>query len=262
MSVSFKLEVPDQSLILFGRFVHLLLLTAERAWVHAMHMKSLHSEDNAGRGITGSTRSHIISRLNKAAKCARKLAELLADQAASGATDHDVLEARAYAYSLSGAEEFEKQAEGVRSSDAQAQKQRWELCLANFAAARVSYDALLRATKKDLFKEILASTVDPSIRYAAYQSHLPRTIAIAAVARQYFPRNDSELVNALEKLDTNALRDEGTTPGKEIPSNPQFDSIRATTLNSLLTLRCVQAVRVKRRKTFQIPSRGGRERQT
>ncbi|RAL66120.1 hypothetical protein DID88_005791 [Monilinia fructigena] len=44
-------------------YVHLLLLTSERAWAHAMSMKELHSADT--KGITGSTRSHIISRLHK-----------------------------------------------------------------------------------------------------------------------------------------------------------------------------------------------------
>ncbi|KAK5001840.1 signal recognition particle subunit srp68, partial [Cryomyces antarcticus] len=76
-------------------FVDLFLLTAERAWAQAMHMKSTHSEDNASKGITGSTRSHIISRLHKASKSAQELVALLKDQDTSGATDADILEARA-----------------------------------------------------------------------------------------------------------------------------------------------------------------------
>ena len=49
-------------------YVHLQLLVAERAWAHAMGMKNLSAE--AGRGITGSTRTHILSRLRKAKQTA------------------------------------------------------------------------------------------------------------------------------------------------------------------------------------------------
>ncbi|KAJ9636806.1 signal recognition particle subunit srp68 [Coniosporium tulheliwenetii] len=176
-----------------------------------MHMKSSHSEDNAKGGNTGSTRSHIISRLNKAAKYAKELANLLADQSTTGATDTDVLEAQAYAYSIAGAEEFERQSEG------NPQKRNWDACLRDFAAARVIYNALLRSTEKDLFKEILASTIDPSIRYAAYQSKLPRTTAVSTVAKQYFPKDSSDLVAAVEKLDADALNDEAAASASQKP---------------------------------------------
>jgi signal recognition particle subunit SRP68 len=32
-------------------FVHLLLLTSERAWAHAMHIKTSHTDDVSGKGI-------------------------------------------------------------------------------------------------------------------------------------------------------------------------------------------------------------------
>ena len=79
-----------------------------------MSMKTAHSEDNADKNITGSTRQHIISRLNKAAESSKIIVNLLSDQAASKASDIDLLEAKAYTYSLLGAKEFEKQAEGVK----------------------------------------------------------------------------------------------------------------------------------------------------
>ncbi|KAL2352516.1 hypothetical protein BJ546DRAFT_987972 [Cryomyces antarcticus] len=194
-------------------FVDLFLLTAERAWAQAMHMKSTHSEDNASKGITGSTRSHIISRLHKASKSAQELVALLKDQDTSGATDADILEARAYAASLSGAEEFEKQFEGQRPNDAPTQDERWQKCLAYYSEARVIYAALMRETKKDLFKEVLASTIDPSIRYAAYQSHLPRTTAVLVIAKRCFPRSDSDLTTAVEKLDPDVLQEEQSASG-------------------------------------------------
>ncbi|KAK7523474.1 hypothetical protein IWZ03DRAFT_397202 [Phyllosticta citriasiana] len=195
-------------------FVHLQILTAERAWAHAMHMRSLHAEDNAQKGITGTTRKHIISRLHKAAVIARELSLQLSDQSASGATDIDILEAKAYYYSLCGAQEFEKQAQGQPSNGTKPPDQRWQDCLVNYSAARVIYNALLQSTKNDIFKDILTNTVDPSLRYAAYQSLLPRTMTVAAVACQKFPRSDPELVNAVEKVYPDALREESHSAGK------------------------------------------------
>ncbi|KAF4533887.1 Signal recognition particle [Lasiodiplodia theobromae] len=194
-------------------FVHLFLFTAERAWAHAMYMKSVHAEDNADKSITGSTRKHIISRLHKAAHTANELASLLADQS-TGATPTDQLEAQAYVYSLRGAEEFEKQAEGIHLRSPQSPDQRWKACLVNYSGARIIYNALLQTTKKDLYKEFLASTVDPSIRYAAYQSRLPRTVSVATVARQYFPKEDAALLSAVETIYPDALKDETVAAGK------------------------------------------------
>lgn len=180
-----------------------------------MAMKTAHSEDNAQKSITGSTRQHIISRLHKAAQCARDVVGLLSDQVASGATDTDVLEARAYAYALAGAEEFEKQAEGTRSADTSTQ--RWIPCLKNYSAARIIYSSLLKATDKDLFKDVLAETTDPSIRYAAYQHRIPRTVGVPAVAKKFFPKDDEGLLRAVETLDPSALQDEEVTPSGTIP---------------------------------------------
>ncbi|KAK4544611.1 hypothetical protein LTR36_004183 [Oleoguttula mirabilis] len=202
-------------------FAHLLLLTSERAWAHAMHMKTAHAEES--KGITGSTRSHIISRLAKAAKVAHELVGLLRVPESKGG-ERDVLEARAYQASLAGGEEFEKQAEGQRSGDGQASAKRWEACLRLYAVARVIYAALYEKERKEVYREILANTVDPTIRYAAYQAHLSRTIAIPTVAKRYFPRDDTELVGQVEKLDPYALKDKPTpkTDGEEKPTaSPQ-----------------------------------------
>ncbi|KAF1940037.1 hypothetical protein EJ02DRAFT_407373 [Clathrospora elynae] len=185
--------------------LHLLLLTSERAWAHGMAMKASHSEDKADKNITGSTRQHIISRLHKAVQNAKQMVELVSD-AASGASEMDVLEARAYVFALAGAEEFEKQAEGIKSSNAA--PQRWTPCLASYSAARVIYSSLLKSTKKDLFKDVLASTTDPSIRYAAYQSRIPRTVGVPAVSKKFFPRDDEKLLQAVQKLDPAALQEE------------------------------------------------------
>jgi signal recognition particle subunit SRP68 len=174
-----------------SRFVHLLLLTSERAWAHAMYMKSAHSTDT--KGITGSTRSHIISRLHKAVKTVKDLLSALEDRSTTGASDTDILETRAYAMSLTGAEEFEKQ--------------NWEACVKSYSIAWVIYSALAASTKSDTFKDLLSSTIEPSIRYGAYQLRIPRTVAISAITRKNFPKNDSELLSEIEKLDSRILRE-------------------------------------------------------
>lgn len=186
-------------------FAHLLLLTAERAWAHAMHIKTTHAENN--KGITGATRSHIISRMSKAAKVAHNLLDLLGNQSTSQAADQDVLEARAYQASLAGAEEFEKQSEGQKPADSADGDQRWQACLRHYSVARVIYAALLEQDKNEVYRDILANTVDPTIRYAAYQARLSRTIAIPTVAKRYFPKDDAALVKSVEALDPYALKD-------------------------------------------------------
>ena len=171
--------------------MHLLLLTSERAWAHAMFMKSAHSAGT--KGITGSTRSHIISRLRKAVKTAESLLSALEDRSTTGASDVDILETRAYVVSLAGAKEFEKQ--------------NWEACVRNYSIAWVIYSALAASAKSDTFKDLLSSTIEPSIKYGAYQLRIPRAVAMPAIVRKYFPKNDSELVSKIEKLDSRILRE-------------------------------------------------------
>lgn len=182
-----------------------------------MHMKSARAEENSGSGIAGSTRSHIISRLHKAATHAAGLVEALSDKATSTASDHDLLEAQAYYFWLVGSQEFEKQSQGAHETDAQSQKTRWAPCLENFAIARVIYNALFQKTRKDVFKEVLASSIDPSIRYAAYQSRLPRTLAISTVAKRCFPKNKADLLASIEAVDAGALAEES----KVVSGKPQ-----------------------------------------
>lgn len=186
-------------------YAQLQLLCAERAWAHAMAMKNLSAE--AGKGITGSTRSHILSRLRKAKKIAGELVAAIGDRAASKSNDNDVLEGRAYAAMMAGAEEFERQAEGQKDGQEQKAERRWQECLTRYSEARVIYAALLESQRKEIFKDLLANTVDPTIRYAAYQAHLSRTIAIETVAKRNFPKNDTSLVRMLEALDQYALKD-------------------------------------------------------
>ncbi|KAI1820764.1 signal recognition particle 68 kDa protein [Xylaria intraflava] len=179
-------------------FLRLVLLTAERAWAHAMHLKAAHSTDT--KGITGRTRSHIISRLDKSARTAQHLVQILSDTAVTSATDTDLLEARAYAAMVRGAADFESQ--------------NWERCTRSYATARIIYSALMTSIGGDILKDLLSETIDPSIRYAAYQSKIPRTLAIPTIARKAFPSSDEALVSQINKLAPNFLEETGSDPEK------------------------------------------------
>ena len=179
-----------------------------------MHLRSARSADST-KAITGSIRQHVLSRFSKAAKQAQELAVLFQDPT-SQARSKEILEAWAYAYSLMGVLEFEKQSSGSRQGEGQVpSKQRWKKCLIAFSGARVIYDSLSRSSMQlDMFKEMLNTTVDPSIRYAAYQSRLSRSLAVPVVARQNFPRENGELLVTLEKFDSKALSEESISKGK------------------------------------------------
>lgn len=175
-----------------------------------MRLKAVHAAD--AKGITGRTRSHIISRLDKGARAAEHLVRILSDPAATAATaatNTDRLEARAYAAMLRGAADFEAQS--------------WEDCTRSYATARIIYSALMTSVRGDILKDLLSETIDPSIRYAAYQSKVPRTLAIPTIARKAFPSSDAALVNQINKLAPNLLKQGDTAAEKgqaDAPNTP------------------------------------------
>ncbi|KAK3323535.1 hypothetical protein B0T19DRAFT_443030 [Cercophora scortea] len=185
-----KLQVTAEQIAQDNEYIRLQLLAAERTWAHAMAMKATHSADT--KGMTGKARSHIVSRLEKGSQIAHKLADALSESAVSGASPTDILEARAYAALLRGAAQFEKQS--------------WEACLKSYSVARVIYSALATAAKGDIFSDLLSETIDPSIRYAAYQAKIPRTQPIATISRQAFLNADAELVEDIKTLNPNVLK--------------------------------------------------------
>jgi len=172
-----------------------------------MSMKAAHSAES--KGISGKARSHIVSRLEKGAKVASKLVDALAQTSASGASSTDVLEARAYAALLNGAAQLEKQS--------------WEPCLKSYSVARIIYSALSTSAKADIFKDLLSETIDPSIRYAAYQLKIPRTQPIPSIAQRAFPRSDNELVESIKQVDSNVLSGDA-----EMKDAPDADSTPST----------------------------------
>ncbi|GAB0132532.1 hypothetical protein EsDP_00000965 [Epichloe bromicola] len=183
-----KDQITSEDVSANNENVHLLLLTSERAWAQAMSIKASHTA--AQKDITGRARSHIVSRLNKAAQTAQSLVDALSSSS-SGASSNDVLEAKSYAALMRGAMLFEKH--------------NWELCLQNYAVSRVIYSALSSPGHSELFKDLLSDTIDPSIRYAAYQLKTPRTVPIVTIAKTHFPRSDASLVRDIDRLDPSAL---------------------------------------------------------
>ena len=175
-----------------------------------MHMKTVHSAEAGAQGVTGSTKSHICSRLHKASGYAGQLVELLKDKDSTKVTEQAILEARAYYISLRGAIDFEKQS--------------WEDCLYEYSEARLIYTNLAKARaakQEDLFKDLLNSTIDPSIRYAAYQLKLSRTISIETIISRYVKRGDNEFVQKILKENPEALDDPATAQRKTPSGNAE-----------------------------------------
>ncbi|KAI9799565.1 MAG: hypothetical protein M1825_004491 [Sarcosagium campestre] len=200
-------------------YLHLLLLTSERAWAFAMQMKAAHSVDST-KNISGSTRKHIVSRLRKASNHAQNLFLVLKGGGVPEVEERQLLEVRAYRASLAGAAEFERQ--------------HWSDCLTWYAESRIIYTALFNSSKQEIFKEVLSATIDPSIRYAAYQCRLPRSSAIAAIARKRFPRSDADLVSSIERLSPEVLLDDRSkaaeATGTDSEDGPRTISWRSRTV--------------------------------
>lgn len=219
-----------------SRFVHLLLLTSERAWAQAMHMKSTHSADGA-KNVTGSTKRHIGSRLNKASVYAGQLVDLLKNQAVSKASTEAILGARAYYVSVLGAYEFEKH--------------NWERSLHGYSEAHLIYAFLAQSqspNQEDLFRDLLNATIDPSIRYAAYQLKLPRTTSIDTIVSNFVPHSNNEFVQEVLKKDPDALKDHATSKEKtpsgtveNLPKTIQWRS-RTVSLEDAATAQALAAV--------------------
>ena len=185
-----------------------------------MYMKSLHAADTSEKAITGSTRSHVISRLRKSERQAGQLAQLL--QHSTKSNDRTALEAIAYHDMLQGTLEFESQ--------------KWSKCLKSYSGVHVSYNSLSKTTSSqgEVFRELLSSTVDPSIRYAAYKLGQPRTVSIATIASRNVNKS-STLIQKSLGLDPAALdtAPAGLQQEKEVDSKdtPKTISWRSRKVN-------------------------------
>lgn len=173
-------------------------------------MKSLHSAES-DKAVTGSTRTHINSRLEKAKKTAAHLVDILSDPEA-GATNRGLLEAQAYHSMIDGALQFEAH--------------KWKRCLESYSIVHVIYTVLAQSANSkeaEIFRETITGTVETSIRYAAYQLSIPRTIPISRIVLQNVLKSSKAIESTL-KLDPNALEDqtiqakvEKGTSGRDLP---------------------------------------------
>ena len=156
-----------------------------------MAMKSAQSPETTQKAMAGSTKRQIVSRLNKATKYADNLVGVLKDQETTHSNTIDILEARAYLSLLKGALYFEKS--------------RWQACLQEYSLARLAYVTCGSSTKTEVFKDLLSSTIDPSIRYAAYQLKVPRTKPVPHLAVEHFPSKETGTRTEIESLNPRAF---------------------------------------------------------
>ena len=153
--------------------------------------------------MKGSAKTYILSRFCKATLYAQHLISLLREQAVAQSTREDILEARAYYDCMCGAANFEKKS--------------WEKTLQQYSEARLIYTTLAASEssmREDLFRDLLSSTVDPSIRFAAYQLKIPRTTSIDSVVARYVPQDDNEYVNEILKKNPKAFDNPGGSKKK------------------------------------------------
>ena len=157
-----------------------------------MAMKSAQSAEVTQKPMPGTTKRQIASRLKKSTMYSENLVQILQETATTNATATDVLEAKAYLALMKGALCFEKG--------------RWETCLHEYSQARLIYATLGLSARSDVYRDLLSGTIDPSIRFAAYQLKVPRTKPVPQIAIEQFPESERESRKELEKINENAFR--------------------------------------------------------
>ena len=161
-----------------------------------MQVKSTRPAESSRHGLQGSTRQYIISRLRRACSYAEQLLSL-AEELRSTANHLEVsLEARAYYVGLCAAIDFEKR--------------HWDQALQHYCEARFLYSYLARtrsSKQSEAFTDFISGNLDPNIRYAAYQLHLPRTTSIDTIVIKYVSQDTSDLIREVLKQDPEALND-------------------------------------------------------
>lgn len=173
-------------------------------------MKSTFSAENTQRPMLGSTKRQIVSRLRRAILHAQNLSNALQESACTRATNTDILEARAYLCMLQGTLNFEKA--------------QWTACLQHYSVTRIIFATLGPSVKTDSFKDLLSSQVDPSIRYAAYQTKLPRTKPVPEIAIEHFPATEEDTKKRIQEVDPQAFEIDRAVTGvakgslKDLPS--------------------------------------------
>ena len=154
-------------------------------------MKSAQSAEVTQKPMPGTTKRQIASRLKKSTTYAENLVRILQETATTHATPTDLLEAKAYLALMKGALCFERG--------------RWQACLHEYSQARLIYATLGLSARSDVYRDLLSGTIDPSIRYAAYQLKVPRTKPVPQIAIEQFLESEGESRKELEKINKNAF---------------------------------------------------------
>lgn len=159
-----------------------------------MHIKATRVADSSRQDLQGSTRKFLLSRLRRAIVYAEQLLDNIREL--HSVDDVDVLEAEAYCKSMEGALGFEKA--------------RWSDVLDAYTEARFIYSTI--AAKREsrgvnVFWDLINTNLDPSIRYAAYQTGLPRTTSIDAIVYQHVSKLENAVVKKILAKEPNALVD-------------------------------------------------------
>ncbi|XP_028395566.1 signal recognition particle subunit SRP68-like [Dendronephthya gigantea] len=128
------------------RYLHVVLINAERAWSYAMELKLLANTEPRKR-------FHMLRRLGKATQHAKELKKLSESERCDPRTK---LEAQAYCCYMLGTLKFEMQ--------------QWKEALELFGEARTIYEKLGSAFSEEQqnFYQQKADEISPNIRYCAY----------------------------------------------------------------------------------------------
>lgn len=136
-----------------------------------MQMKAIRSTGSSSKGVVGSARRHVVSRFHRAVLHAQEVTSVLS---AKKDCPLDLLEARAYEASLSGAYYSEKH--------------KWALSLESYAAAKLIYAVLAsHQPQMTIVRDFVEATVVPGLRLAAHGRFVPTTTPLDVVAVQNVP---------------------------------------------------------------------------
>ena len=160
-------------------------------------MRTVQATENTQKPIPGSTKRQIVSRLRRAIGFAQNLVDILEDKGVTKASTTDLIEAKAYLALMRGALEFERT--------------RWQDCLSNYSVSRVIYASLNDGSRSDSFKDLLSTTVDPIVRYAAYQLKISRTKPLRDVSIEQFPKSESTTRKQILEIDSHAFEQQAAS---------------------------------------------------
>lgn len=163
-----------------NRYVHLLVLQAERAWAQAMRMQT---QAASGKDtLDRSAKRQIVSKFRQASTYAQHIVCLLQNESIEDLAETDVLEAQAYFSTLRGS--------------AFLQKRRWADALDCFCEAWCLYTAIVQINPRSEApcSYLLTTNINSSVRYAAYQVKIPRSRSVQSIVQERTSSSSSQPV--------------------------------------------------------------------